>query len=1241
MRRLLLIVACVLVVVALVAPAMLVWWVLYTPAGLQFVLRHVPQQLGDVHLEIAGVRGTVAHGLTAERVEIDHHLVHLRVEGIEGRVALAPLLLQTIRVSGGKVQSALIQVKRRTRPATPGGGPPQFLPRWLMINVEEGRIGQATLTVYTGFRLEARELLGAAIIRHNRMRFFQANGVLAGAHVSASGELRAADPLGMEVKGHLDWNPPEGQPNWTLAGSARGDLNALNLVAHVVSPFRADVSGQGLDLTNHWHFVAAATVQDFDLHAFGPHTPLGHISGHLAGTFDEHGFTAHGPLNPAGLHAGVFDTRFAGRYAARVLSVAQLEVHHRGSGARATATGTITVAEPGPRLALQGSWSNFRWPLSGKEAAVESPAGSYTLAGGMPYALHLAGSGRGADLPSMPVELDGALDKDSLVIDRAALELFGGHASVTGRVEWSPAPSWWLAGRATGINPAALRADLPGNVSFTFGATGGGFDARSDVSASFSGLTGTLRRVAASGAGTVTHSATGWGFSNVRVGLGSASLSLDGRIGERLALRFGLAAKDLNLIAHDMRGEVRASGTLGGTLADPVIVASVHGSGFAYQEMKLGAVDAEINFTPGAMEQESKIDVELRALHYRNRTLQRLALTLRGPPTDYEVRLSASARGLAAAARSRGAYTHGAFNGELNSLTVSGSEQLHLSLERPVGLSVSLAHARLEWLCLVGTPGSVCADGDWAGAAWTTTLMARDLPLNTLTAGMTPAVEYVGTLSALAYLSGGANRPVQGQLRVQLADAAIDHKLASRKVERTRIGSGNISLIATDTLLSAQLELGEGGAATLRGRLDAQRIAPAWQDMPVTGELHCKTSELALLSLYAPDIDRAAGALETDIHLAGTAGAPQLTGTIKLDNGEIDVYSVNLSLRQITLQARLSDSGFDFNGSAHSGPGAVTASGHLEWRNLLPYGKFHLVGTDLRVADLPEAQIDASPALDFTVTGHRIEVTGKVVVPQAKIQPADITAAVRASADEQIVGSEPADVSQRFEVVSTVTLVLGDHVNVDAMGLTARLTGSVTVRSGYDTITHGSGELSVAEGQYTAYARKLDITRGRLIFTGGPIDNPGIDVRAQKQFPDVTAGVNVRGTLLQPRMSFFSDPPLPQSQIVSLILAGGSLQSAQNAGNAAVGQGAALLAAELGSQVGLPDVSLETDPIANETSLVLGHYLSPRLYVSYGVALTEQLNVLKMRYTLGDHWTVRIEIGQARGADLVYTIERK
>jgi translocation and assembly module TamB len=1237
MRRLLLALAVLIVVTAVAAPVALLWAALFTSSGLQFVVRHIPQHLGPVRLTISGVSGTVAAGLRAERVEVEHDLVHLTLTGIEARVALRPLVLQTIRVAHGKVQNVLIEVKRRTRPSTPG--PPSFLPAWLIINAEDAQVGSARLTVYNGFHLDLSDIRGAALIRHHYIRCFGIDGRLEGAQINALGTLRAADPLGMEVKAHLDWTPA-GQPPWTLAASARGDLDALHVVGHVTSPFRADFSGQALTLTSHWHWAADAVVQSFDLRAWDVNSPLGSITGHLAGTGDERGFTAHGPVNPTGLRAGVFEVQFDGNYAAHALNARSMEARHVASGARATAAGTIAIVEHGPRLDLKGEWSDFRWPLAGRDPAVRSPAGAFTLSGLLPYQVQLRGRGRAAELPEMTLEATGTLGKDGVTFEPAEVGLLGGHATVSGKVLWSPAQSWSVSGRATGINPSQLRADLPGSVNFAFAAAGRGFDPHGELSVSFSDISGRLRGLAASGAGTLTHGGTTWGFSNVRVGLGTATLALDGRVSERLELRFAMSVHDLSLLAPRAQGELKASGAVSGTLAEPAIVASAHGGNFAWQGATLKALDAEVNFNPAASAQESNIDARLRELSIGGRTLETVVLTLNGVPSAYQLHFAATAAGLALGAQATGPYAHGVFNGTLTALSVTGSEQLRLSLEHPVEMSLAPDHARIEWLCLIGTPGSICEDGSWTPAEWSATVSANQLPLETLTAGMTPKVAYQGTLSAHLQLSGRANMPLQGMLTAQLANAEIVHKLVSHKVEHTRVGSGTVQVIATAESINARADLGDGTVGTLHGTLQLQRGAASWQDMPLTGELHAQTAEASLVTLYVPDIDRAVGHLSGDVQLSGTAGSPRLSGLLKVSDGELDVYQINLSLRQLAMQARLSESGVDFEGGARAGKGEVSANGHLEWRHLLPYGQFHLQGSNLRVADLPEAQIDASPALDFTVNGHKIEVTGKVTLPYAKIQPKDITGAVRTSPDEVIVGSEPDDPTRKFEVLSTITLVLGDRVNIDAMGLSARLIGSVTIRSGYDPVTHGSGELSVAEGKYAAYARQLDIQRGRLIFTGGPITNPGIDVVAQKVFPDVTAGVNVRGTLAQPRISFFSDPPLPQQQVASLILAGGSLESAQNASNAALGQGAALLAAQLGSHVGIPDVSLETDPIVNETSLVLGRYLSPRLYVSYGVSLTEQLNTLKMRYTLGDHWTLRTEVGQAYGADLVYSITK-
>src|SRR5207253_1520520 len=64
MRRTLLIGASLVVTLAIAAPLVLIWSVLYTNAGLQFAIRHIPHRFSGVQLDIIGARGTVAEGLS-------------------------------------------------------------------------------------------------------------------------------------------------------------------------------------------------------------------------------------------------------------------------------------------------------------------------------------------------------------------------------------------------------------------------------------------------------------------------------------------------------------------------------------------------------------------------------------------------------------------------------------------------------------------------------------------------------------------------------------------------------------------------------------------------------------------------------------------------------------------------------------------------------------------------------------------------------------------------------------------------------------------------------------------------------------------------------------------------------------------------------------------------------------------------------------------------------------------------
>ena len=221
-------------------------------------------------------------------------------------------------------------------------------------------------------------------------------------------------------------------------------------------------------------------------------------------------------------------------------------------------------------------------------------------------------------------------------------------------------------------------------------------------------------------------------------------------------------------------------------------------------------------------------------------------------------------------------------------------------------------------------------------------------------------------------------------------------------------------------------------------------------------------------------------------------------------------------------------------------------------------------------------------------------------------------------------------------------LTLGDKVSVKAFGLSATIAGTVRTRMQPHESTIGSGEFEVKEGEYNAYGRELEIERGRLLFTGGPVTDPGVDLRATRELPGYKVGVIARGPLRQPQLTLFSEPSLPQAQIASMLIVGrSSIQGdpgAPDDGVSGTEQGGAILAGQLGKYVGIDDIGLTQDEDTG-SELVLGKYLSPRLYVSYGISLVDEINTLKLRYTIGDRWVISAESGQESASDIEYRIE--
>jgi translocation and assembly module TamB len=1224
------------------------YFLAYTPRGLQLIVTEFNGQVGPVRVQLQGASGTLARGLHVDHLVIDHRRVHIEIDDLAGRVSVLPLAWQTVRVPYLHAAHLLVHALPETTPPPPRA--PHFLPPLMQVLANRIEVQSGQLITTNGLELDASALSTAGAVYPDRIRLYAAALDYRGVHLRTSGDLLATAPLGLRGDLHVDAQPP-GQPAWTANGRFEGNLTRLEVDAHISEPLAAAFRGEADELTGHWRWHGAARLQRLDLTVWQLGPSLGLISGPLALYGDRTGFRARGQLTAPGLRAGELQTEFDGSFQAPVLSITRFALRHAASGASADAQGSVTIAAGGPLLDLTGDWSHFRWPLAAADAPAHSDHGHYHLKGAHRFELETEGEMHIGTLPSIEIaSLRGELAADGLRADSAAVASAGARAQLSGALHWGASHAWTVQGRIEDLEVASLRPGIAGRIGFQLSARGDRLDPQTDLEAAFRELGGNVRGQRAEGHGELTHHGGEWLFRDVQLQLGATHIALDGRAGNPMNLNFTVDADDLALLHPGAHGRLQAHGSLHGEPHDLTLLGSARLQAVDWEGAHLDSLEAQIAFDPhGSGRNDARIDLD--GLTLSGRRLETLKLRTEGTTAHHSLALDARAEGFNVTLHGDGHYAAGQWLEQIEHAQVSDGQKLHLALEAPVALEVALDRLQIDSICLRDEPAKLCGSALLESAQRKISLRASNLPMRTLTAGLTDLTDYEGTLSVQVDALDSAQAPWRGTINAQLAHAAVRKHFASGRTETLNLGDGLVRAELTEHELSAGLGLDAGTAGLIEGHFAAHGADTEWRSWPLSGDLSIDTDSVGFLEAYVSQIDRASGRLKAKLALTGTAEAPVVGGELDVSGAQLDAYQIALSLRDLNFHARLSGTTLDIDGSASCGPdGRASVEGTVRWQQGLPFGELHLKGSDLRVINIPEARVDASPDVAVRLEGQRIDVQGLVQLPYARIAPANLTNAVLPSGDEVIVG-QSADVHPtQIKVYSDITLQLGERVTVNTAGLSGRLSGSIRVATDDSGISRGSGELKVEEGKYLAYGRNLDVQRGRLLFSNGLMGDPGMDLRAVKKFPDITAGVNVRGTLRQPRMTFFSDPEVAQSQIVSLLLAGGSLESVQNtstttdptarsnASRADLMQGGAILAQQIGGKYDF-EAGVEQD-LDNETSLVLGRYLSPRLYVSYGVGLAEAINTLKMRYTIGDHWTVKTEAGTQRSADLVYTIER-
>jgi translocation and assembly module TamB len=440
--------------------------------------------------------------------------------------------------------------------------------------------------------------------------------------------------------------------------------------------------------------------------------------------------------------------------------------------------------------------------------------------------------------------------------------------------------------------------------------------------------------------------------------------------------------------------------------------------------------------------------------------------------------------------------------------------------------------------------------------------------------------------------------------------------------------------------------------------VDGELTPEARAAQPVTGSLELAVPDLAFVDRMLPAVARTEGAIDGRLELGGTLGEPVSTGRLTLRDGAATAVAPRIRITDVTVTLEGRErQGFAFDAVATSGPGQVRAAGSLQLLADAPVAQIDVQGADFQILNTDDARIYASPTLRVEAGQERVAVSGVVEVPRAEITPGARTAgAVTVSRDQVLEDEEPEiDVTPR-EFYADIRLIPGDEVYFSGFGLDARIEGDLRLVEAPGLPVRATGELRIVDGEYAAYGQQLEIARGRLFFAG-PVTEPALDIEAvRRPRPGILVGARVEGPLADPQFSVFSDPPMSEQEQLAFLVLGRPLDEAPGGEGSALTQaalalglrGGDALAQNIGERLGVDELAIVTDGDEEgaegdptQASLVVGTYLSPRLYVSYGVGLFQPGSVLQVQYDISRRWRlVTRSGGAAAGADLLFTLER-
>jgi len=853
------------------------------------------------------------------------------------------------------------------------------------------------------------------------------------------------------------------------------------------------------------------------------------------------------------------------------------------------------------------------------------------------------------ELPPTAATLHLAGDTQQLSADLSSLQWLNGSATGNVRLDWQNGLSLAATLRGRDFELAAIDPQLSGTVGGNILATADFAAGQPRIQVQIESLTGKVAGTELRGSGSIRLADGRINTQGLNLSAGDARLALEDSPGA--GFDFALDVPALERFHPDLSGKIEANGHFEGDLAAPTVKLRVTGSDASWQEWETGRFDLDLDVGEGGRRQLS-LQLEAHDLRTPYLDSQLAELNINGNLAAHAIALSTAGAGQDAAGEMQiavqGGLADGAWRGGIGRVQfnhpATGRWQLRERAER----AITLAAERIDVpaLCLEGAEGYACLGPfthDTGG--WRAESRLEKIPVGAI-AGLLPAgLEYDGTVGGQFAISG-SDAGLDGRGEIKLTAGGI--RQAAGAGSETLLGwqSGRATVNLDGRVVRGKLNVDLEGGDSITG--SARLDVPESGAMTVNAGVRASLDNLQLVPSLVPELSRVQGRITADLDINGPLDAPRIVGVARLHDANARILTLGTTWQNVNLTLTGEGREISLTGRAESGDGHIEVD--LEGRDTGKgfTGKARLSGTNFRAVNTPEAKVNISPQLHVTLQGRELHVDGDVFVPFARIEPRDLATAVQPSEDQVIVNADDQAGTEGLLVHAAVTTRLGEDVRLNAFGLKARLEGKLTVSKAPQQRATGNGRLTIVEGEYQAYGQDLTLAKGDIIYAGQSLDNPGLDIRAERTIdPDIVAGVSVRGPLSQPAVSVYSDPGMPETEALSYLLFGRSMdqvtgEQAGQVSNAslALNLGGQKLLGNVGRKLGVEEMRVEQVGDRDQASLVLGKYLSPDLYVSYGIGLYEAVSTFRVRYRLSSKWTLEAASGLKSSADFLYTIER-